>query len=68
MYSLGRVPGDAKYLPEQEHEWLEDVPKVVVPLDGGCGVHLEGPEQLHPNDGVDEKQHAHQHTNIGKRL
>ena len=25
-------------------------------------------KELHPNDGIDEEQHSHQHTHVGKSL
>ena len=33
--------------------------EVVVALNGGVGIHDEGPKQLHPNDGVDKEQNSH---------
>ena len=42
--------------------------KVVVPLDSRVGVHDEGAEQLHPDDGVDKEEDAHQHAHIWQGL
>ena len=54
--------------PEEDKETLEDVAEVVVPLDGGGGVHGEAAKHLHPDDRVDEEEDAHQQTDIGKGL
>ena len=44
------------------------MPEVVVPLDGGEGIHHKVSKQLHPNDGVDKEQHSHEHAYIGQSL
>jgi hypothetical protein len=44
------------------------VSKVVVPLDGRVRVQSDVAEQLHPDDGVDEEEHQHQHHDVGKSL
>ena len=55
-------------VPEEEQERGEDAAKVVVALDGGGGVEGEGAKELHPHDGVDEEEHAHQQAHVGKSL
>ena len=55
-------------LPEEEQEGRENAPKVVVPLDCRRGIEGEGAEELHPHDGVDEEQHAHEQAHVGKSL
>jgi hypothetical protein len=54
--------------PEEHQEALEDVPEVVVALDGCERVHHKIAKQLHPDDCVDEKEHPHQHADVGQRL
>lgn len=39
-----------------------------MPVDVRVGVQLYVAEYLHPDDGVDEKQHADQQTNVGQCL
>ena len=35
---------------------------------GGGGVHDQAAEELHPDDGVDEEQHSHQHADVRQVL
>ena len=55
-------------IPEEHEVGLEDVPEVVVPVDGRGGVEGNVAEHLHADDGVDEEQHHHQHHHIGQGL
>ena len=55
-------------VPEEQHEGLEDMSEVVVPLDGRVGDQREAAEELHPDDGVDEEQHPHQHADVRQGL
>ncbi len=55
-------------VPEEEHEWLEDMSEVVVALDGCVGHKGQAAEELHTDDGVDEEQHAHQHADVWQGL
>jgi hypothetical protein len=55
-------------IPEEEHERLEDMSEVVVALDGRVGDEGEAAEELHPDDGVDEEQHTHQHADVWQCL
>ena len=53
---ISRVdPGVCGYRPEQAEETLENVTKIVVSLNWWVWIHDKTPEQLHSNDGVDEK-------------
>ncbi len=61
-------PSLSRGAPEQEHQRLPDVSEVVVALYGGLRVQGHGAKQLHPHDGVDEEQHAHQHADIWESL
>ena len=47
---------------------LHDIAKVVVPFDGRVGIQNDVSKQLHPDDGVDEEQHDHQHHDVRKSL
>ena len=58
-------PGGAS---EQHHESLEDGPEVVVAFNGSVGVQVDVAEELHPDDGVDEEQHDHQHHDVRQGL
>ena len=42
--------------------------EVVVPLDGRVGQEGQAAEELHPDDGVDEEQHSHQHADVRQGL
>ncbi len=42
--------------------------EVVVTLDGRVGHERQAAEELHPDDGVDEEEHAHQHANVWQGL
>jgi len=42
--------------------------EIVVPVDFRVRIQLDVAENLHPNDGVYEEQHADQQTYIGKGL
>jgi hypothetical protein len=55
-------------LPKKHEISLEDVPEVVMPVDGRGGVESDVAKHLHANDGVDEEQHHHQHHHIWQRL
>ena len=47
---------------------MKDVSKVVVSLNGSCWIQNHTAKKLHANNGIDEKQHGHQHADIWKSL
>lgn len=47
---------------------MEDVPEVVVSVNGSVWIECNVAKHLHPNDGVDEEEHHHQHHHIWKSL
>jgi hypothetical protein len=47
---------------------LEDVPEVVVSVDGSGGIECNVSEQLHSDDCIDEEKHHHEHHHIWKSL
>ena len=54
--------------PEEHEVGLEDVPEVVVPVDGSVRVEGNVAEHLHSDDGIDEEEHHHQHHHVWKSL
>ena len=48
--------------------YLENATKVCVSFDGSVGVKVNVAEQLHPDNGVDEKKHHHQHHDVWQGL
>ena len=65
---VGNLSTKAKASPEEHEEALEDVPEVVMPVDGSGRVKGDVSEQLHANDCIDEEQHHHEHHHIWKSL
>ena len=47
---------------------MEDVSEVIVSVDGSVWIVSNVPEQLHPDDRVDEEEHHHQHHHVWKSL
>ena len=47
---------------------MKDVSKVVVSLNGSGWIQNHTAKKLHANNGIDEKQHGHQHADIWKSL
>ena len=47
---------------------MKDVSKVVVSLNGSCWIQNHTAKKLHSNNGINEKQHGHQHADIWKSL
>ena len=48
--------------------YLENIPKVVVSVDGSVRVVCNVSKHLHSDDCIDEEQHHHQHHHIWKSL